>query len=135
MKNLLLFVLSMGLVGCAVVNNISYKRNPNCTGIKEVKVFQVLNNGALATTSAADSIVVYLPSSDKYSLFDGVKIQRQFGECIVYDGVYKYTTSGSDNGVIKYSDAKNQKETIEYSSNTREKTVPVVKFEKRWLDY
>ena len=134
MKKLCFLSMFFLLVGCTLTNNILYKKNPNCTGIKEMKVFQVFDGGALATTVAADSIIVYLPNSDKYTLFDGAKIQRQSGECIVYDGVYKYTTSGDDNGIIKYSDNQKQKALIEFTSKQKEKTVPVVKFEKRWLD-
>ena len=113
MKRILLFGLFF-LCGCAATRNVMYTKNTNCTGIKELKVFQVFDGGALATTRSFDSIVVYLPESDKYKLYDGAKIQRQDNECIVYDGVYKYITADKE--------------------NPREKTVPIAKFEKRWLD-
>jgi hypothetical protein len=130
-----IFILSLVfLCGCAATKNVIYTKNPNCTNIKGVKVFQVFEGGALATTSSLDSIVVFLPESDKYKLYDGAKIQRQDNECIVYDGVYKYVTAGDDKGIIKYLVSGKEKSKIEYTANQREKTVPVAKFEKRWLD-
>ena len=122
------------LCGCAASKNAIYTKNPNCTGVKEVKVFQVFEGGALATTTSSDSIVVFLPESDKYQLYDGAKIRRQRNECIVYDGTYKYITSGEDKGVIKYLVSGKEKSKIEYTANQREKIVPVAKFEKRWTD-
>ena len=68
MKKLCFLSMFFLLVGCTLTNNILYEKNPNCTGIKEMKVFQVVDGGALATTVAADSIIVYLPNSDKYTL-------------------------------------------------------------------
>ena len=122
------------LCGCAATKNVIYTKNPNCTGIKELKVFQVFKGGALATTTSADSIVVFLPESDEYKLYDGAKIRRKDNECIVYDGTYKYITSGEDNGVIKYLVSGKGKSQIEYTTKQREKTVPIAKFEKRWID-
>ena len=116
MKKILIFSLVF-LCGCAATKNIIYTKNPNCTGVKELEVFQVFEGGALArttTNSIFDSIVVFLPESDTYKLYDGAKIRRQDNECIVYDGVYKYITASKE--------------------NPREKTVPIAKFEKRWLD-
>jgi hypothetical protein len=102
--------------------------------VKEMKVFQVINGGALATVNFKEPIVVYVPNSDRYTLYDGVKIQRPKNECIVYDGVYKYTTTGDDRGVIKYKVSGKETDRVDYSVNERQKTVPIVKFEKRWLD-
>lgn len=111
MKKILIFSLVF-LCGCAATKNIIYTKNPNCTGVKELEVFQVFEGGALARTT--NYIVVFLPESDTYKLYDGAKIRRQDNECIVYDGVYKYITASKE--------------------NPREKTVPIAKFEKRWLD-
>lgn len=134
MKKLYFLLIVLFLCGCATKNNVLYTKNPNCTSIKEVTVFQVVDNGALAITTAKEPIIVYLPKSEKYMLYDGVKIRRQNNECMVYDGVYKYKTSGIDQGVIKYLVNKKETGRVEYSANEREKTVPIVKFDKRWLD-
>ena len=133
MKKILLFVFVL-LTGCVAAKNAIYTKNPNCTGVKELKVFQVFEGGALATTISSDSIVVFLPESDKYKLYDGARIRRQDNECIVYDGTYKYITSGEDKGIVKYIVAGKEKSQIEYTTKQQEKTVPIAKFEKRWLD-
>lgn len=114
MRRIFMLLGILCLCGCAATNNALYTKNPNCTGVKEVKVFQVVREGALAQTNSYDQITVYLPKSERYQLYEGAKIRRQDNECIVYDGVYKYITANKE--------------------NPREKTVPIVKFEKRWLD-
>lgn len=134
MKKLYFSLIVLVLCGCAMTKNVLYTKNPNCIPIKEVTVFQVFDDGALATTTSKEPIVVYLPKSEKYMLYDGVKIRRQNNECMVYDGVYKYKTSGTDQGTVKYFVGKKETSRAEYSANEKEKTVPIVKFDKRWLD-
>ncbi len=132
MRRIFMLLGILCLCGCAATNNALYTKNPKCTNVKELKVFQVVKGGALATVTSKDPIVVYVPESDKYTLYDGVKIKRPRNECIVYDGVYKYMTFGEDSGVIKYMVSGKETNRVEYSANEKQKTVPIVKFEKRW---
>ncbi len=134
MKKGMFLLLILGLCGCAATNNVMYTKNPRCTNVKEMRVFQVVKGGALATISGREPIVAYLPNSDRYALYDGAKIKRSQNECIVYDGVYKYMTSGDNSSVTKYMVSGKETNRVEYSANEKQKTVPIVKFEKRWLD-
>jgi len=118
MKKILLFVLSIILVGCATITKYAtLEQNPKCENITEVQVLQTLDDGALALNcdqSIGDScfgMVVFIPKQQGELLYDKKKISAPQGKCFVFNDVYSYINKEGDG-----------------------KTVPTIGFEDRFLN-
>ena len=127
MKKLSLF-LGLMLVGCVGAKDGTYRtsifnpappqviRNEKCEDVPAVKIFQVLDNFALAfvceSYSDSDScfgMTVYVPKKKDSMFYDGKIIRPEDGECISFNGTYKYQSKdGMQHTVpkIKMADAE-----------------------------
>jgi hypothetical protein len=107
------------LTACSAISNyVTREQNPKCQNVDEVKIFQTLDNGALAYvcerksyTDCAMGITVFVPKRKDMLFYDEQRISPSDGKCFVFDDVYKYT-----------------------SKDERDRTVPKVKVEDRFLD-
>ena len=93
-----IIILSFIIYGCS--SNIT-TNNEKCEDIKTVKIFQTLEDGALAnkcefnwdlltTECSSFNQVVFISNQNGIEYYDGKKIKISNGKCIVQDGVYKY---------------------------------------------
>jgi len=110
MKKLFL-ILSIILVGCvdghmSSLSHVSKERNKKCADIKEVKVFQVFEDGALASvcensysTYCSGMTVVVLRERGE-DLWDDKRVKASKDKCFVYDGTYKYESKGAGNKTV-----------------------------------
>ena len=82
-------------------------RNKKCADIQKYKIFQVMNDGALA--SACDTkygvetclgLVVYVPKKKGSDYYDDMLVEPAGGECIAYEGVYKYPAKNGLNKTV-----------------------------------
>lgn len=117
MKKLVSIVISIVvLAGCTTITKYAtMEQNPKCEDMDAVKVFQTLDDGALALGCEKESLgtclgkVVFVPKQKGEILYDDKRITAPEGKCIVFDNVYTYQTK--ENG---------------------RKTVPVIGFEDRF---
>lgn len=109
MKKYIVFLLVL-LSGCASVTLLS--DNKNCITTREFKVFQALNEGALAYECtfwdgcSYHNQLVYLDWQPDIDYYDDMIVKVPSSKCAIREGVYKYTTKQD---ILK--------------------TVPVIKFE------
>jgi hypothetical protein len=102
MRILLLFI-SIIFVSCSTLASIGIFRNKDCEDIDEIKIFQVINDGALAFecketryNDCSYGITVFVPSKVNKDYYDGMRIKVPHGKCISFKGTYKYITKESD---------------------------------------
>jgi len=104
----LLLILPIVLLGCAELSKIyapsKTVHNEECVEIQMYEIFQVLENGALANAcgykygiETCNGLVVFVPAQKGEDFYDDKIIMPADGKCIVYDGVYKYTTKKEGN--------------------------------------
>lgn len=112
MKKLFLF-LPILITACADTGFNSRQYNEKCESVKELEVFQTLNDGALAFVCERKSYddcamghTVFVEKQRGVEFWDKKRIKAPKDKCIVFDGVYKYT-----------------------SKDERERTIPVARFE------
>ena len=86
--------------------------NENCLQVSKFKVFQTVDDGALAYECTAtgecspENQAVFLEEQNNVEYYDGMIVDAPKGKCAIHNGVYKYeNTQGT------------------------EKTVPVIRFE------
>lgn len=107
MKKILLF---LPFIACActqqeVVQRISAPsetiRNEKCADIQKYKVFQVMNDGALAFACEATygvetclGLVAYIPKKKGKIYYDDMIVEPSDGQCISYEGTYQYPIKG-----------------------------------------
>ena len=82
-------------------------RNPKCADIQKYRIFQVIDDGALAF--ACDSqygnelcsgMVAYIPKMIDSNYYDELIVEPVGGQCISYEGVYKYSTKDGYNKTV-----------------------------------
>ena len=80
-------------------------KNKKCANIQKYKIFQVTNGGALAWACETQyrvetclGMVVYVPKATGSDYYDDMVIEPASGQCIAYEGVFKYPTA---NGLYK----------------------------------
>ena len=105
MRFLLFLFIVLSLVG--VSETIYAQSETKCADIQKYKIFQVLNNGALAYACEEQygrelcyGMVVFLPTKKDEDYYDDKIIAAPKGQCIAYDGVYKYVTSSGNNKTV-----------------------------------
>lgn len=83
-------------------------RSEKCADIQKYKIFQVLNDGALAFACEIKygqeiclGLVAYIPKNKGSDYYDDMIIEPTGGQCITYDGVFKYSTKGGYKTVPK----------------------------------
>lgn len=135
-KFIMLFAI-LSLAGCVnqIESGSEYKPvyNEDCEDIKAVKVFQTLNDGALASvcdSSYSDicmGATVFVPKSLDKTMWDDKKITPPQGKCFVFNDVYKYTSKNDRSRTVpiasfayKYS-PKSEDELIERMMEGRDK--------------
>lgn len=134
-KFVILFAV-FALVGCAnqTEHGSLYATiyNEDCEDIKSVKVFQTLNDGALASVcdnSYSDICIgatVFIPKSLDKVMWDDKKITPPKGKCFVFNDVYKYTSKDERNRTVPIADfayqysPKSEEEAIERLKETHQ---------------
>ncbi len=75
--------------------------NEKCADIQKYKVFQVMNDGALAFACETQygietclGLVAFIPKKKSQIYYDDMKVEPSSGGCIVYEGTYRYPTKG-----------------------------------------
>ena len=86
-------------------------RNEKCENVPAIKLFQVLDNFALAYTCEERSysdeyscygMTVYVPKNKNELFYDDKIIEPKEGQCISYNGTYKYESrNGAQHTVPK----------------------------------
>lgn len=112
-KFVVLFV-AFALLGCVnqTESGSNYKPtyNEDCEDVKAVKVFQTLNDGALASvcdSSYSDicmGATVFVPKLLDKTMWDDKKITPPKGKCFVFNDVYKYTSKDERNRTVPIAD-------------------------------
>ena len=81
--------------------------NDECVDVEYFKIFQVIDGGALADAceekSYGESCVgqlVFVPNEKGVDYYDGKIIKAPAGKCIIYKGVYRYTSNDGRNRTI-----------------------------------
>ena len=91
MRFLLFLFVALSLV---VVSETIYAQSEiKCADIQSYKIFQVLNNGALASACEdkyCNGMTVFLPTKKDEDYYDDKMITAPKGQCIAYKGVFKY---------------------------------------------
>jgi len=108
-------LFALVLAGCTGANDGTYTtsifnpappqtiRNEKCENIPAVRIFQVLDNFALAFTCEKSEyrdnysclgMTVYVPKDKNDLLYDDKIIKPKDGQCISFNGTYKYDTKG-----------------------------------------
>ena len=71
----------------------------HCADIQEYKIFQVIEDGSLASACEADyddeicnGLVVYIPKKEGQIYYDEMIIESDYNQCITYEGTYRYLT-------------------------------------------
>ncbi len=104
-----IFLLSVFLLfGCSgVVNRVVQQRNPKCENIDRIKIFQVLNDGALASVCESKSfsdcwpgLTVAIPNQVGELFYDDKIIQAPKGKCFVFLDKYTYKTKVDDTKTV-----------------------------------
>lgn len=100
MKKQIIFILLTTLIsGCSLFQ--SKPQNEYCLDFEQVKIFQVVPEGALAlqcTKENACSVwnqVVFLPNMKDYDYYDGLIIQFPKDRCPIQTNVYRYVSNDS----------------------------------------
>ncbi len=110
MKKLFL-ILPVLLFGCVEMSKISAPsetiENDKCVESQTYKVFQVFDSGALASeckyeygVEACYGLTVFVPTQKGEELYDDKIIKPSDGKCIIYNGVYKYTSKGAGDKTV-----------------------------------
>lgn len=81
--------------------------NDKCENVKEVQIFQILGNDALAFICDSDikqlpcngHVVAIFGEQGKY-FYDEQRIKAPSGKCVSYDGVIKYKTKNKDQKTV-----------------------------------
>lgn len=128
------------LLGCVnqIESGSEYKPvyNEDCEDIKAIKVFQTLNDGALASvcdSSYSDicmGATVFVPKSLDKTMWDDKKITPPKGKCFVFNEVYKYTSKDDRNRTVPIADFAYQ-----YSPKSEEEAVERLKELRQELYY
>jgi len=98
MKKILLF---LSFIVCACTQQEVGQRvsasSEKCADIQKYKIFQVMNDGALALACDTQygietclGLVVYIPKKKGQIYYDDMIVKPAGGQCIIYDGVYRY---------------------------------------------
>jgi hypothetical protein len=111
MKKILLF---LPFIACACTQQEVIQRvrapsetsiNEKCAEIQKYKIFQVMNDGALAFACETQygvetclGLVAYIPKKKGQIYYDDMIIEPPSGQCITYAGVYRYAIK---NGLYK----------------------------------
>ena len=81
--------------------------NNKCEDVDQFKIFEVIDNGALASACEEKSYGVYCHGQTAFFLnqkgveyFDGKRIKLEDGQCFVYEGTYKYFTRDGMNRTV-----------------------------------
>lgn len=135
-KFIMLFAIFF-LMGCVnqTESGSNYKPvyNEDCEDIKSVKIFQTLDNGALASvcdSSYSDictGATVFVPKLLDKTMWDDKKITPPQGKCFVFNAVYKYTSKDERNRTVPIADfaykysPKSEDELIERMVEGRDK--------------
>lgn len=97
-----LFFICLILCSCSQFNTLSqsFTRNEKCEEIAAVKIFQVLDTFALASSCREDysysnglscyGLTVYIPKEEKKIYYDNQIIKPKTGKCISFDSTYQY---------------------------------------------
>ena len=114
----LLLILPIVLLGCAELSEEHTPlmpfippetiHNDKCVEIQKYKVFQVFDKGALATacepkigsTDFCFGMTVFVPAQKGEDFYDDRIIVPTDGKCIIFDGVYKYTSKGAGDKTV-----------------------------------
>ena len=81
-------------------------RNDKCVDIEQFKIFQVINSGALANacndndTEYCFGHTVFIPNIKGEEYWDDKIITAPAGKCIIYEGVFKYTSNDGRNRTV-----------------------------------
>jgi len=78
-------------------------RNDKCVDIEGFKIFQVIDNGALARacdTEYCFGHTVFIPNIKGEEYWDNKIITAPAGKCIIYEGVFKYTSNDGRNRTV-----------------------------------
>ena len=67
-------------------------RNEKCADIQKYKIFQVMNDGALAFACVETclGLVAFVPKKKGQTYYDDMIVEPSDGQCIAYEGTYRY---------------------------------------------
>ena len=108
----LLFILPLVLCSCVngfgIIPPLKTLSNEKCTKNQEYKIFQVLDEGALALSCTYNDygdrscldMTVFIPKIKNELFYDDKIVKAKSDECTSYSGVYKYQSKDERNRTI-----------------------------------
>jgi len=109
MKRIIFVLFTIILSACSLLSSNTddttwkVEKNEDCADFTTIKVFQTLDNGALAhvcnnswNTEYCSGMVVFVMKQWDMKLWDERVLTVPQDKCFTYDGTYKYETKGKD---------------------------------------
>lgn len=101
--NIAFILLLLCCAGCQTLASFGIFRSKECEDINEVKIFQVLNDGALGFecketrfNDCSYGVTVFIPNKANKNYYDGMRIKVPYGKCISFNGTYRYVNKNND---------------------------------------
>jgi hypothetical protein len=133
MKKFIFLSLLFVLTGCALFHNETDdtkiwkgEKNTDCADFRTVKVFQTLEDSALASvcdgydTKYCNGMTVIIAKKWNQQLWDEKVVTPPKGKCFVYDGTVSYKTKAGDSKTVPVLDYRyDRSPTSEDEANAR----------------